>query len=320
MGTAIVAIPAEDDYVWQISSEKVPHLTLLFLGDQSENPKLGHIESYLEHVVNTSLEKFGLDVSRRGELGPDHADVLFFSKTFTEHLYDVRSYLLSDPVIREAYNSVEQYPAWVPHLTLGFPETPAHPDKRDYPGVTWVNFDRIALWIGDYTGPEFQLKSYGEEVAMSETDRGALAADQMLAHYGVKGMKWGVRKSDSPRAKLGLQGHSSPKPSEDKATANASAAKIRRGNTDALSNRELQQLVNRMNLEQQYSRLSSQSGVVKRGQQGAKDILSVGKTANEAAQFAQSPLGKAIGKGLRRAAFATAAAAGRLAARRALKR
>lgn len=68
-----------------------------------------------------------------------------------------------------------------------------------------------------------------------------------LQHYGVKGMKWGVRKRERP----------SFPPSDDAVKVNESRNKARVSSTDALSTKELQQLVNRMNLEQQYARLST---------------------------------------------------------------
>lgn len=188
----VVAIPAENDYVWRVSSEKIPHMTMLFLGEQEMGPKAARITSFVEHVA-TTLKRFGLEVDRRGKLGDDDADVLFFmqDKQIAE-LEDVRSALLKNKEIAEAYNSVEQYPQWTPHLTLGYPATPAKDDKRDFPGINWVRFDRLAVWYGDYEGPEFVLKDIREdELSMAEQDR----VDEFLAHHGVKGMKWGVRRS-----------------------------------------------------------------------------------------------------------------------------
>jgi 2'-5' RNA ligase len=190
-GVAIVAIPRDDEYVWRISSEKVPHMTILYLGDNVEN--LDRIATYLQHVASSSLYEFGVEVDRRGTLGDQSADVLFFTKRDTKMMEDARAYLLQDPDIYRAYHSTEQYPSWTPHLTLGYPATPAKPlvQKDDYTRtMSWVFFDRIALWVGDYEGPEFRLKDRyaSEEVRMSE-----------LAHYGVKGMKWGVRKEDVTR-------------------------------------------------------------------------------------------------------------------------
>lgn len=201
----IAAIPAEDDYVWKISSEKVPHLTLLYLGEMEMGPKIAQIAEFLEHAASTSLNRFGLDVDRRGELGDDKADVLFFSKGWsTKHVEEFRSYLLNNQAIYEAYSSTTQFPKWTPHLTLGYPETPAKPVERDF-GINWVNFDRIALWVGDYEGPEFRLKNdYDMEVAMSSdtVERGRRAAEGLLSHKATKKSPENVQLSESAKKKL----------------------------------------------------------------------------------------------------------------------
>jgi hypothetical protein len=78
--------------------------------------------------------------------------------------------------------------------------------------------------------------------------------DTILQHYGVKGMKWGVRRR-SGGFSLG-RSKSKPEPSADKARAEAARAKLgKRGNADTLSNEELRLLINRMNQEQSLSRL-----------------------------------------------------------------
>jgi hypothetical protein len=184
----IVAIPSEDDYTWRLSSQKVPHLTILNLGDNPDN--VSRMEQFLEHAVNTSLCGFGLSVDYRGELGDKKADVLFFKKDFASKIEKFRAFLLQDSDIRRAFDSTTQFDGWTPHLTLGFPDDPAKPDDRDYPGIQWVNFDRVALWTGDFEGPTFRLKDrYGWEVEMAD------AGAEFLSHFGVKGMRWGVRKS-----------------------------------------------------------------------------------------------------------------------------
>lgn len=207
-GWAIVAIPSEQDYVWKISSEKVPHLTLLYLGEQDGTQDEAKMAEFVEHVANTTVPRFGLSVDRRGTLGPDEADVVFFStggwqKSEIERLKNLRTTLLQDDDIAKGYHAADQYPDWIPHLTLGYPEAPAHEDTRDYPGINWVNFDKLALWTGDFTGYEFELKE--KELAMSdkaveflahrgiEVQLGDEKLDDFLAHYGVPGMKWGRR-------------------------------------------------------------------------------------------------------------------------------
>lgn len=205
-GLAIVAIPNQDDYVWKLSSEKVPHMTLLYLGDEEVDPiALDRIQEYLEHVVDTSLCKFGMSVDHRGELGEKNADVLFFDKDrCNKKLLEVRSYLLRQLDIFTLYNSTEQFPGWVPHLTMGYPETPAKADTRDYPGINWVNFDVVALWTGDYDGVDFRLDdrdnarywSFDNAENSSRLSETIALGEEYLTHHGTKGMKWGVRRAE----------------------------------------------------------------------------------------------------------------------------
>lgn len=295
---AIVAIPALDDYVWRLSSEMVPHMTFMMLGDSLDNQD--RVVEFIQHVVDTSLTKFGMDVERRGLLGPQDADVLFFGQHNLQKLQDFRRYLLNSPDISKAYHSVEQYPEWTPHLTMGYPATPAKPDMREYPGITWVNFDTVALWTGDYQGVDFPLKP--NELSMMET--GA----QFLSHHGIKGMHWGVRrKSPTDSSPSSVEVHTRPgktvtatggrnHPAHTDAIDVAVARqKARVSSTDALSTKELQHLVNRMNLEQQYSRLAQTDPRSKsQADKYLKTALRAGKTANDIYNFVNSPAGKAL--------------------------
>lgn len=201
----IVAIPDQNDRVWKVSSEKIPHLTLLFLGDVDAVKNVDKIEEFVEHAANTTLNRFYLPVDRRGELGDDKADVLFFRKTRYDYkaVRDFRATLLKDNSIRTAFESAEQYEGWTPHLTLGYPATPAKSDKDEYPFYD-VCFDRVAVWYGDYEGPEFVLKDYWEEFSeyemMDPSPELVAHGAEFIEHFGVKGMKWGVRKADISEA------------------------------------------------------------------------------------------------------------------------
>lgn len=195
----IVALPKATDSVWRYSSEKQPHLTMLFLGEVNDGPKLAQIVNFVDHV-SSLVPRFGLRVDSRGPLGPKDADVLFFKgERNIRKISDVRDNLLKNLVIKTAYDSTEQYPVWTPHLTMGFPNTPAKEDNREYPGFHWVEFDRLAVWVDDYDGPEFPLQAgtdYDMDLAHSEAMGDFLDFyDRNLAHYGVKGMKWGIRKT-----------------------------------------------------------------------------------------------------------------------------
>lgn len=128
----------------------------------------------------------------------------------------------------------------------------------------------------------------------------------VVKHYGVKGMHWGVRKAESSGG--GSAAKPAPKPPPMSADAKAvekAFGKINRGGTDALSNQELQHLVNRLNLEQQYSRLtspgSSQSNTLKQGQGLVNTALGLGKTYNDVHKFLKSPAGKALKAGFKAA-------------------
>ena len=201
----IAAIPDENDRVWKISSEKVPHMTLLFLGDSEKVANLDQIMLFVEHAASTSLKRFYLPVDRRGELGEDKADVLFFKKDRYDFnaVRDFRHLLLQDNNIKTAYDSSTQFEApeavglsgqpWIPHLTLGYPTSPAKSENDDWGSIYSVDFNKIAVWTGNFEGPEFLLKDYWEEFDEMAIPMDVAMSD--LQHAGVKGMRWGVRKT-----------------------------------------------------------------------------------------------------------------------------
>lgn len=311
----IVALPSEEDYVRKLSSEKEPHLTLLYLGDNTfTQEQLTHVTDFIEYAASL-LPRFTLDVESRGELGDNKADVLFFNNQWSKNVATFRAQLMQDPLISAAYNSTDQFPEWSPHLTMGYPETPAKKDTRDYPGVSYVRFDRIALWTGESTGPTFPMKreDYEMAVAMSEIDRGRSIFGSILSsstrmselsHYGIKGMKWGVSRSDSPG---GSSSGQKPSPSEDALNAAKTAQKIKAGGgIHVLDNNELQQTITRMNLESQYRNLTTnKKSDLDKGLALTQKALKVGATVENTRRFMETPTGKAVKAGLK-AAFAAA--------------
>lgn len=74
----------------------------------------------------------------------------------------------------------------------------------------------------------------------SGTDRVA----EFLAHYGVKGMRWGRKVSASK-----------PSASSDSDKTTAIKVKAKKGKAKVLTNAELQTAINRMQLEQNFRRL-----------------------------------------------------------------
>lgn len=160
MGWCIVAIPESGDMTWKVSSEKVPHMTLLFLGEHTDPEIARNIALQIQHTIKTGLRPFSAQVHSRGELGEDKADVLFFDQAVLDkQIYDFRSMLLQDATIRSCYDSAPQYPSWTPHLTLGYPQKPAKkiPENWSPNEIEYVHFNKIAFWVGDSDGPEFRL-------------------------------------------------------------------------------------------------------------------------------------------------------------------
>ena len=129
-----------------------------------------------------------------------------------------------------------------------------------------------------------------------------------LEHYGVKGMKWGVRMERKPRnpepvkivEKPGMRmravGGRNLRAHSDAKEALASRTKARRSGLDSLSTKELGTLVKRMQLEQQYNSISSQRNVstVKRGERILKRGVELGRTAHEVYAMVNSPAVKKL--------------------------
>lgn len=152
--------------------------------------------------------------------------------------------------------------------------------------------------------------------------------DEVLAHFGVKGMHWGSRKASvdvvsrttghrttvkfnprkakvdvGPDGKPGISTNSRHElrriqkqidrhPSDDAANAAKAKAKLKKGGVKALSNKELQDIVTRINLEKQYSTLNPSK--LKAAGSVVKGVLATGRTVNDAISFANSPAGKII--------------------------
>lgn len=141
--TVIVALPAADDPISAASSESSgAHATLLFLGDSAALDEEALKTAVSDFVTNGEVGVIVEAVNGRGTLGKDSADVVLFDAA---NLVHIRNGLLEQNTLVQAYQSVEQFPTWLPHVTLGYPDTPA---LREYRGDT-VTFDRLAVWHGE---------------------------------------------------------------------------------------------------------------------------------------------------------------------------
>ena len=114
-----------------------------------------------------------------------------------------------------------------------------------------------------------------------------------LAHHGVKGMKWGVRKK---AVRTGKKIKSKASSLNKKRISSYSkdyreTRTLRRKSSKKLSNDELKTLNKRMELEQNYNRLSTSS--VNRGMNVARKLVGVAGTIGGLYAVSQSPWVKA---------------------------
>lgn len=125
-----------------------------------------------------------------------------------------------------------------------------------------------------------------------------------LEHFGIRGMHWGVRRSRAADGRVrGPSKTTRDGISSDAARAKDIHAKVKTHGTDAASNQDLQHLVSRMNLEQQYTRLSSGTtktniakSRVRSGKNFIKETIGVAIMAKQVHEIANSQMAKDIGK------------------------
>lgn len=82
-------------------------------------------------------------------------------------------------------------------------------------------------------------------------------AEDILAHYGIPGMKWGVRRSrDSSTGRVGT--------SEDAAKASEYRKQAKKSGVSTLSNAQLSDLNRRLELESKYRKFASANPSLKK--------------------------------------------------------
>lgn len=130
-----------------------------------------------------------------------------------------------------------------------------------------------------------------------------LSDEEFLAHFGVKGMRWGVRRSAAQLAgmsrgdaKKAAKAGAGKEYSEDSKQALTALTKAKTHGLSSLSNQELQVLNSRLNLEKNYNKLNPPEKT--RGQKILDAAIKTGKFGIKAYALYNSPLGKQISASL----------------------
>lgn len=108
-----------------------------------------------------------------------------------------------------------------------------------------------------------------------------------ISHFGVKGMKWGIRRYQNRDGSLTPEGRKRYGRSED----SEKVRELRKKPVSAMSNQELETVIRRMNLERQYRDLKSSE--INSGKKKAKEVLDYANTASQFYNLYNSPMGKA---------------------------
>ncbi|QQO39424.1 capsid maturation protease and MuF-like fusion protein [Microbacterium phage Namago] len=166
-GVGVFLIPAEGDPIVAASSEDQAHMTTIWMGAKEDlSVDLEELEQAVRFYAQDLDGPVVVPVKGRGTLGDDEADVVFLEPT--ESLLALRDGFLVNEPITTAHSEAEQFLEWTPHVTLGYPETPA---AGEYDGDA-VTFDRVGLWIG----PDRYEYPMGDPVSKSLAAGGIIPA------------------------------------------------------------------------------------------------------------------------------------------------
>lgn len=259
---AIMAIPSPLESIRLVGDED-KHATLLYFGETDTLPDDAK-ETLTDAVkmASTMLFPFSEGVREVSRLGPETPPALVAMLT-GDDLSQIRNLFLMNPSIKGYLDNTAQFPLFTPHVTLGYPDYTDEVILRSLmQSIYGVRFDRLSLWWNDEQ-IEFNLDLAPEDnLAMTN------AVENFIEHFGIKGQKWGVRRSvDSATGRVEQTGTTGLKPrtgSADQIEQDRIASKIAKGGVESVSNSDIQAFTRRLQLQKDLSRvLAEQSAAEK---------------------------------------------------------
>lgn len=126
-------------------------------------------------------------------------------------------------------------------------------------GMMRATESQLVVHAAEEGYPDFvaEMDEFGQIISLRRADyssvqQSAITPDDVLEHFGIRGMKWGVRRSSE---ELKVARSMPDAPEHSRAHQLHTTAKL--AGTRKLTNKDLQDLTQRLNLEQQYSRLTT---------------------------------------------------------------
>ena len=144
-GVCVVLLPEAGSGIHDASSEDAAHMTTVWLGT-TDNVTPEERYDIVEQLRTYAVEATPITVPVKevGTLGDEGAEVVFMEPSDSAIAFRDGLIAEGSPIWAE-WSSVEQFPDWIQHVTLGYPESPAKGEFSDEA----ITFDRLALWYGD---------------------------------------------------------------------------------------------------------------------------------------------------------------------------
>ena len=114
--------------------------------------------------------------------------------------------------------------------------------------------------------------------------------DAFLAHYGVKGMKWGKTGAGKSTSRK------SSKASEPDSEDHVKSRQLKQKSLRTMSNKDIKELNERLQLEKTYKDLTKNQSAITKGRKASKDVLDTANVAQQFYNVATSPMAKALRK------------------------
>lgn len=243
--------------------------------NKSFEKKAGSVETYVR-VQNRAAQKSNeIDIPRINnkpeyrnanfnELGSNHK----LTKQYEKEMFDSFDKRLQESLNREGTNvsGTRRYEL----------EGSSHPNGPGWT-VKVVDVKKAKHAAGDTFQVSVTRDAKGFitkiELAENSMKQTIQVGEDFIAHYGVKGMRWGQRKSPTEvstqsvvnaglrsKTKIKAKGGQAHPATDDAIKAAVQKQKLKKSGAAALSNKELSELRDRLQLEQQVTQLAAPKG------------------------------------------------------------